>query len=128
MPRPSRASRTFFSISATGMGGLYHPVRESARMGPMSLLFTPIKIGSLVVPNRFVRSATHDYMADDAGFITDANVALFSRLAEGEVGLIITGHANVQPSGKASPRQTGVFDDKFIEGLARIPAAVHRYA
>ncbi len=94
----------------------------------MSILFTPVKIGPLTIPNRFARSATHDYMADDDGFITDANVALFTRLAEGEVGLIITGHANVQPSGKASPRQTGVFDDKFIPGLARVPAAVHRSA
>jgi len=94
----------------------------------MSVLFSPVTVGSLTVPNRFVRSATHDYMADDEGTITDANVALFSRLAEGEVGLIITGHANVQPSGKASPRQMGVFDDRFVDGLARIPAAVHRHA
>jgi len=93
----------------------------------MNILFTPARIGSVTVPNRFVRSATHDYMADEAGNVTDANVTLFSRLAEGEVGLIITGHANVQPSGKASPRQMGVFDDRFIGGLARIPAAVHRF-
>ena len=94
----------------------------------MSILFTPIRIGPLTVPNRFVRSATHDYMADDEGNVTDAGVALFSRLAEGEVGLIITGHANVQPSGKASPRQMGAYDDRFVGGLARIAAAVHRYA
>jgi len=94
----------------------------------MSILFTPVRIGPLTVPNRFVRSATHDYMADDEGHVTDANVALYARLAEGEVGLIITGHANVQPLGKASPRQTAVFDDRFVDGLARIPAAVHRHA
>jgi 2,4-dienoyl-CoA reductase-like NADH-dependent reductase (Old Yellow Enzyme family) len=93
----------------------------------MSILFTPVKIGSLSVPNRFVRSATHDYMADDKGNVTGANVELLARLAEGEVGLIITGHAFVQPSGQASPRQIAVYDDRFIEGLARIPAAVHRF-
>jgi len=93
----------------------------------MSILFTPLGIGSVTVRNRFVRSATHDYLADDAGFVTDASVDLFARLAEGEVGLIITGHANVQPSGKASPRQMGVYDDRFVAGLARIPAAVHRF-
>jgi len=93
----------------------------------MSILFTPVKIGPLTVPNRFVRSATHDYMADDAGNVTDANVELFRRLAEGEIGLIITGHAYVQPSGKASPRQMAVFDDRFIGGLARIPEAVHSF-
>jgi len=93
----------------------------------MSILFTPILIGSVTVPNRFVRSATHDYMADKEGFVTDAHIELYSRLAEGEVGLIITGHAHVQPSGQASPRQMAVFDDRFVEGLARIPAAVHRF-
>ena len=94
----------------------------------MSILFTPVKIGPITVPNRFVRSATHDFMADDQGSVTDAHIDLYSRLAEGEVGLIITGHAHVQPSGKASPHQMAVFDDRFVEGLARIPAAVHRFA
>jgi 2,4-dienoyl-CoA reductase-like NADH-dependent reductase (Old Yellow Enzyme family) len=96
-------------------------------MGPMSILFTPVRIGSLEVPNRFVRSATHDYMADDEGFVTGRQVELYRRLAEGEVGLIISGHAYVQPSGKASPKQMAVFDDRFVEGLGRIAAAVHAY-
>jgi 2,4-dienoyl-CoA reductase-like NADH-dependent reductase (Old Yellow Enzyme family) len=93
----------------------------------MSVLFTPLRIGSVLVPNRFVRSATHDYLATDEGYVTDAEVDLYRRLAEGEVGLIITGHAFVQPSGKASPRQMAVHDDRFVEGLARIPAAVRGY-
>lgn len=93
----------------------------------MSILFSPVRIGSLDVPNRFVRSATHDYLADDDGFVTGPQVELYRRLAEGEVGLIISGHAYVQPSGKASPRQMAVFDDRFVEGLARIAAAVHAY-
>lgn len=90
----------------------------------MSILFTPVRIGSVLVPNRFVRSATHDYMATDEGHVTEAEVRLYRDLAEGEVGLIVTGHAFVQPSGKASPRQMAVHDDRFVEGLARIPAAV----
>ena len=93
----------------------------------MSILFTPVKIGPLSIPNRFVRSATHEYMADDEGNVRPNQIELLRRLAEGEVGLIITGHAFVQPSGKASPRQTAVYDDRFIEGLARIPEAVHGF-
>jgi 2,4-dienoyl-CoA reductase-like NADH-dependent reductase (Old Yellow Enzyme family) len=93
----------------------------------MSILFAPIRIGSLAIPNRFVRSATHEYLADDEGYVTDRLVELDRRLAEGEVGLIITGHAFVQPSGKASPRQVAVYDDRFVEGLAYIAAAVHGY-
>jgi 2,4-dienoyl-CoA reductase-like NADH-dependent reductase (Old Yellow Enzyme family) len=96
-------------------------------MGTMSILFTPVKIGSLTVPNRFARSATHDYMADDKGCVTGAHLRLYHDLAEGEVGLIVTGHAYVQASGQASPRQMAASDDRFIEGLARIPETVHRY-
>ena len=92
----------------------------------MSILFTPVRIGAVTAPNRFVRSATHDFMADDGGFVTDAHIELYARLAEGEVGLIVTGHAHVQPSGRASPRQMAVFDDRFVDGLARIPEVVHR--
>ncbi len=96
-------------------------------MNKESVLFTPGRVGSLSVPNRFVRSATHAYMALDDGTVTEAEVELVRRLAEGEVGLVITGHAHIQPGGKASPRQIGAFDDRFIEGLGRIASAVHRF-
>jgi 2,4-dienoyl-CoA reductase-like NADH-dependent reductase (Old Yellow Enzyme family) len=92
-----------------------------------SVLFTPVRIGAAMVPNRFVRSATQDFMATDEGEVTDRQVGLFTRLAEGEVGLIISGHAFVEPQGKASPRQLAVHGDRFIEGLGRIAAAVHRF-
>jgi len=93
----------------------------------ISMLFTPTKIGRVTVPNRFVRSATHDFLATEDGQITPAQLALYGRLAEGEIGLIITGHAYVHPAGKASPRQIAVFDDRFIPGLASLAEAVHRY-
>ncbi len=94
-----------------------------------SILFTPVRIAGVEIPNRFVRSATHEFMAaDEDGAPSERHVELFSRLAEGEVGLIVTGHAYVQPIGKASPRQTGIYDDRLIEPLSRIPAAVHRFA
>jgi 2,4-dienoyl-CoA reductase-like NADH-dependent reductase (Old Yellow Enzyme family) len=92
-----------------------------------SVLFTHFKIGPLEISNRFVRSATQDFMATDDGYITDKHVELFKKLAQGEVGLIITGHAYVNPRGKASPRQIGVYNDDLIAGLKRIPTTVHEY-
>jgi 2,4-dienoyl-CoA reductase-like NADH-dependent reductase (Old Yellow Enzyme family) len=93
-----------------------------------SALFTPIPIGSITVPNRFVRSATHEFMAGEAGQTTERHIELFRKLAEGEVGLIITGHAYVNPNGIASPHQTGIHDDQVIETLRPIPQAVHAFA
>ncbi len=93
----------------------------------ISCLFTPINIGRLTVQNRFVRSATHDYLADDrTGAVTPAQLELYGRLADGQIGLIITGHAYVHLSGKASPRQIAVDDDQKIPGLRKLAAAVHK--
>ena len=96
-------------------------------MNLQSILFTPIVIGNATIPNRFVRSATQDFMATDEGLITERQISLFRKLAEGEVGLIITGHAYVNPEGKASPRQIGVYDDRSIEGLKRLTDEVHQF-
>jgi len=40
-------------------------------MKDKSILFTPVAVGSVEIPNRFVRSATHDFMAADDGSVTD---------------------------------------------------------
>ncbi len=85
-----------------------------------------MKIGKLEIPNRFVRSATHDFMANRDGSVSDRQVTLFENLAKGGVGLIITGHAYVNTSGMASPYQTGADKDELIDGLSRIPKAVHK--
>jgi 2,4-dienoyl-CoA reductase-like NADH-dependent reductase (Old Yellow Enzyme family) len=93
----------------------------------MSILFTPIKIGNLEIQNRFVRSAIHDYLAEDrGGLVTEAQVDLYRKLAQGQIGLIITGHAYVHLSGKASPRQIAVDSDEKIPGLKKITEAVHQ--
>jgi len=91
-----------------------------------NVIFTPLKLGSLQLINRFVRSATHDYLADDrSGQVSDRQLSLYRKLAEGEIGLIISGHAYVHPSGKASPRQLAVDEDEKIPGLKRLASAVH---
>jgi len=91
------------------------------------ILFTPMRIGSLTIPNRFVRAATAEFMAEEDGTATPRLAELYRRLAEGEVGLIISGHAFVRPEGKAGPRQTAVHDDRFIPGLREVTAAVHAF-
>lgn len=90
-----------------------------------SILLTPLSLGRVSLPNRFVRSATQDYMARDDGEVTDRQVGLFRSLAEGEVGLIITGHAFVHPLGRAGTNQLAIHEDRFVAGLARIAEAVH---
>lgn len=91
----------------------------------MSRLFEDSLINSMRLKNRFVRSATWEGMADENGACTSELVKLMVRLAEGEVGLIITSHAYVREDGQAGVRQLGIYDDDLIRGLAKMTRAVH---
>ena len=93
----------------------------------MSILFKPIEIHGMRLKNRFVRSATHDSCSSEQGEITDETIELFSRLAEGGVGLIIAGFAYVHRDGQALSRQTAIDSDDCIPGLKRLVDKVHEY-
>ena len=77
------------------------------------------------VRNRFVRSATYDGCAEKHGYVSEKQIKLFSGLAEGGIGLIITGIAHVHPSGQISRFQNSVASDDFIPGLKRLTAVAH---
>lgn len=93
-----------------------------------SVLFSPIQVGSVQISNRFVRSATHDFLAEGDGSVSARQLELYKNLGQGGVGLVITGHAYVHKTGKASPRQLAVDEDKFIPGLSQLAATVHEAA
>ncbi len=91
----------------------------------MTLLFTPNNIGSLSTPNRIVRSATAERMADPDGRPLPQLKELYINLVRGGVGLIITGHMYVHLSGKAHVEMTGIYNDDLIPDLAKLADAVH---
>lgn len=92
----------------------------------MLKLFKKTTIKSMELANRFVRSATWEGMAEADGSCSQALIDVMIGLAEGGVGLIITGHAYVSPEGQAGPWQIGVHSDDMLPGLTRMAAAVHR--
>jgi 2,4-dienoyl-CoA reductase-like NADH-dependent reductase (Old Yellow Enzyme family) len=87
----------------------------------------PGKIGGLAVKNRLIRAATSETMATATGEATDDLVRLYSDLARGGAGLIITGHIYVEPRGQYEPRQLGLERDERIAPLTRVTDAVHRH-
>ena len=91
----------------------------------MSILFEPVKIGSMMVKNRFVRSATAERAVDEKGFVTDDMLQLYRRLAEGGVGMLITGHAYVHSTGRTSLHQAAIHTDEYIPRLGELANATH---
>ncbi|MEA3437877.1 MAG: NADH:flavin oxidoreductase [Thermodesulfobacteriota bacterium] len=92
----------------------------------MSKLFDPTEINGMTLKNRFVRSATWEGMATDDGACTPKLLDTIARLAEGGVGLIITGHAYVKKQGQAVEWQLGIYEDSLIPGLREMTDAVHQ--
>jgi 2,4-dienoyl-CoA reductase-like NADH-dependent reductase (Old Yellow Enzyme family) len=92
----------------------------------MTDVFKPTEINRLTLRNRFIRSATYEAMASEDGSCTQKLTDLMVGLAEGGVGLIITGHAFVRPDGQAGPFQIGLFDDSSIEGYRNMTESIHK--
>jgi 2,4-dienoyl-CoA reductase-like NADH-dependent reductase (Old Yellow Enzyme family) len=89
-----------------------------------SIVFSSASIAGLELPNRLMRSATFENAATPEGEVTDTLVDLYTDLARGGVGLIVTGIMGVYPRA-IGPRIVRIDDDSLIPGLARIAAAVH---
>ena len=91
----------------------------------MSILFQPIEIGGMKLKNRFVRSATHDACSNEQGEITDKTIELYSKLAQNDPGLIITGFAYVHRNGQVFAQQTAIDSDDFIPKLKKLADKAH---
>lgn len=91
----------------------------------MSSLFGQAVIGGIVLRNRIVRSATWEGMCDAGGAPTERLVSLYETLAEGGVGLILTGYAYVLPEGKQNPGKMGMDDDALVPRLRELTRRVH---
>ena len=93
----------------------------------MSILFEPKTIGKLLVKNRLVRAPTVEKMATDDGDCTPKLVDLYTRLAEGGIGMIITGGSYTQRNGKGLPKKIGLHRDEVIDGYKKLTDRMHQY-
>ncbi len=85
----------------------------------------PITVNHLTIPNRILRSATMENMADAHGTATDNLVMLYRTVAKGGAGLIVAGASAVEPRGRVWQHQLSLWSDDGIAALSRIPAAIH---
>jgi 2,4-dienoyl-CoA reductase-like NADH-dependent reductase (Old Yellow Enzyme family) len=91
----------------------------------MATLFEQTAINGMELRNRMVRSATWEGMCKPDGEPTRKLIDFYRRLAEGGVGLIITGFAFVRPDGKQLPGKMGMHTDAFAGKYTQMTEAVH---
>ncbi len=88
----------------------------------MKMLFQPIKVGNIDLKNRISMPAVHHSYTPD-GFVNDRLIKYYEARARGGAALIIVGGCTIDNLG-VGPKMIGLHDDKYIEGLKRLTAAV----
>jgi len=87
-------------------------------------LFSPLTLGSMRLRNRFAMAPLTTNFAAADGAVTLELSDYLARRARGGFGLIVTENLGVHPSGRVMPRMAMADDDRHIEGLAGLAAAV----
>lgn len=90
-------------------------------------LFHEIQLGNLKVKNHFIRSATYEGKAKEDGSPTENIYNLYEKLAQGEVGTIITSYSYVSDYERPMKYQLGIYKDELIEKYRPIVNMVHQY-
>lgn len=80
----------------------------------MKSIFDPITIGNLPVKNRIVRSATFEMGGAENGKITPLLKEFYEKLAQGDIGVLITGMMGVGPNACLNSHMVKVYDDSFV--------------
>ena len=85
----------------------------------MSVLFQPLQLRDLTLPNRIGIPPMCQYSATD-GVAGDWHVQHYGSRAVGGAGLVIVEATAVLPEGRISPGDLGLWHDGQIDGLARV--------
>lgn len=90
----------------------------------MSLLFQPLTLRQLTLPNRIAVSPMCQYSAGADGLATDWHLVHLGSRAVGGAGLVIFEATAVLPEGRISAHDLGLWNDEQVEPLRRITAFI----
>src|SRR3984893_9495671 len=82
-------------------------------------LFRPLTLRGVTLRNRIMVSPMCQYSSEN-GFATDWHLVHLGSRAVGGAALVFTEAAAVTAGGRISPHDLGIYDDRHVEGLARI--------
>ena len=90
-----------------------------------SLLFTPVSIGPMTVPNRFVMPPMGNNFAHTDGSLSERSLAYYAARAKGGFGLVTIEATVVDPTAKGGPRKPCLVSDATIGSFQRVVQACH---
>lgn len=92
-----------------------------------SLLFSPYRLRDVTFPNRIVIAPMQMYMAGPDGGATDWHFQHLAKYAVGGAGTVMTEALIVDPVGRNTYGDCGIWSDDHVPPLARIADFLHRH-
>lgn len=93
----------------------------------MNHLLNPYTLAQVELKNSVVMPPMCMYKADNDGIIKDFHLTHYGARAIGGVGLIITEATAVEPRGRISDNDLGIWDDEQIEGHQKLTTLCHSF-
>ncbi|MBD3830393.1 MAG: NADH:flavin oxidoreductase/NADH oxidase [Arcobacter sp.] len=93
----------------------------------MSLLLKSVNIGALELKNRVVMPPMCMYKSDESGEIKDFHKYHYVSRALGGVGFIIVEATAIEPKGRISSNDLGLWDDSLIEKHKQLNKDIHSF-
>ncbi len=90
-------------------------------------MFSPVQIGTVTVPNRFVVPPMGNNLANTDGTLSDRSLSYYQARAKGGFGLITIESTVVYREAKGGPRKPCLFSDDTVESFRRVADACHAY-
>jgi len=89
------------------------------------MLYQSLEVKNLKLKNRSVMAPMCMYQSDHTGVVKDFHVIHYATRAIGGVGLIIQEATAIDPDGRISVNDLGIWDDAHVKGLKKIVDQIH---
>src|SRR3990172_3821876 len=91
----------------------------------MPHLFEPLTLRGVTMKNRIVMAPMCQYSAGEDALPNSWHYVHYPTRAVGGVGLILVEASAVESRGRISERDLGIYEERHVEGLARLVAMCH---
>ncbi|WP_027964530.1 NADPH dehydrogenase NamA [Halalkalibacillus halophilus] len=91
-------------------------------------LFEPISINQVTLKNRIAMSPMCMYACEqEDGKVTPFHITHYESRAVGQTGLVMLEATSIQPEGRISPQDLGIWEDSQIKDLKHLTSRIHAH-
>ena len=91
----------------------------------MKHIFEQVTVGGILSPNRLIRSATQEGLADERGSVGHELISVYKALSIGGSGIIISSMVGIDENSRVFPYMIKAYGDDCVDGMRHLVNAVH---